>query len=320
MGAIDLGALLEQVRIGQLPEARRRGLRLEIAPAENLWVRSDSNLLRRILFNLVSNAIRYTPGGSIDVSARVSDTGEVSIRVHDTGIGIPRERLGDIFLDYVRVDETSQEGVGLGLAIVQRAVHLLGHKLTVDSVVGEGSQFELWLGTPIEREPARAPTDRAAAPPSSLEPAALFVIEDDPRSLDAMCGLAKKWGWIPYGGQSAKAVIARIAASPTNWPSNSATAGTLPGVIVSDKQLGAGESGFDAIDAVRKHFGIDDLPALMVTGDLSHAVHARAKDQSIAVVHKPCSPTLLRREIESLAFHYSLKRRQTDEQTDSVKG
>jgi signal transduction histidine kinase len=140
--------LLQQVVNTLKPLADEKGLELSLKGAA-IWVESDPALLTRIVLNLVGNALRYTEQGRVLVACRSAQGGRVlRVEVWDTGVGIAPEYLSQIFGEYFQV-HTAQgarlEGVGLGLTIVQRTAQLLGHKLSVRSVLGKGSCFALEL-------------------------------------------------------------------------------------------------------------------------------------------------------------------------------
>jgi PAS domain S-box-containing protein len=123
------------------PRAREKGLDLVLQPCD-AHVESDPDMLRSILDNLVGNAIKYTERGAVTISCRQAEH-TLLIEVIDTGVGIPPEKLQEIFHEYVRLDANVSEGLGLGLAIVSREAQLLGHPLRVESTVGVGSCFRI---------------------------------------------------------------------------------------------------------------------------------------------------------------------------------
>ncbi len=158
LGEVSLDELMHEVMLHFGPLARRKGLSLA-APPVALRVNSDRHLLRRILFNLVSNAIKYTDTGDVRVSAEaVGDA--VRLTVQDSGPGIPQDKIDDVFRDYVRLNPIkAAEGLGIGLSIVRRAAELLGHALTLESVPGEGTCVTLMLppaalGPPVAAQAA----------------------------------------------------------------------------------------------------------------------------------------------------------------------
>jgi PAS domain S-box-containing protein len=123
--------------------AARKGLVLEVVPS-NARVRSDPRMLGSILQNLVGNALKYTERGSVSVSCEDQD-GILLVQVRDTGIGIPADKLDLVFSEFQRVATGDYEGLGLGLAIVRRTAEVLGHRLRVQSSLGEGSMFGIDL-------------------------------------------------------------------------------------------------------------------------------------------------------------------------------
>lgn len=143
------------------PAARANALRFVTEPCQNI-VETDPRLLRSMLSNLVSNAIRYTPEGEVHVRCTAPGDGSVRFAVRDTGIGIQGHQLQAIFEDFNRLEEarrTHSDGFGLGLGLVRRLSTLLGLPVTVESAPGRGSTFQ------IEIPPAKVyPTGPNTAP------------------------------------------------------------------------------------------------------------------------------------------------------------
>ena len=146
--------LLRQIELEFAPLATARGIELAFVPC-SLAVRSDRRLLRRLIQNLVSNAIKYTPTGRVLVGCR--RRGEhLRIDVYDTGIGIPQSKRRDIFVEFHRLDQGAKiaRGLGLGLSIVERVARVLGASVDVDSTAGRGSHFSVQVprsnAAPIE--------------------------------------------------------------------------------------------------------------------------------------------------------------------------
>ncbi|TAN60842.1 MAG: sensor histidine kinase, partial [Magnetospirillum sp.] len=134
-----LTGLVDQIE----PEASARGLVIGVAPTSAV-VSSDPVLLERLLRNLLVNAVRYTETGGVLVGCRYRGR-DVAILVCDTGVGIPSDKVGEVFEDFIRLDGPSDQrggrGLGLGLGVVRRMSVLLGHKLELRSVPGKGSCF-----------------------------------------------------------------------------------------------------------------------------------------------------------------------------------
>lgn len=286
VGPLRLASLLRQVKLSQELIAKRKDLMFTVDVDTPLVVRSDVNLLRRILFNLVSNAVKYTAYGSVKVEA--FERGQaVCLRVTDTGIGIPQHQIDDIFRDYVRLEGASKtaQGIGLGLAITRRAVDLLGHRLSVQSEVGTGSVFEITVEKSDESE---LPLVQRAWPDPDAEAASgglVILIEDDPYGLTLLEELVKRWGYTVLAGATGDEILSRVPE------------GIQPALIISDLQLGTRETGFEAIGALRARFGARVVPAILLTGDVRPAVRTRALRENITVAHKPLSPMVLHHEI-----------------------
>lgn len=143
-----LSDLLDALRLNFAPVALEQGLQLRVRPTVH-GVRSDPVLLYRILLNLVSNALRHTRSGGVLVACRLRQhDGVVRIEVWDSGVGIAPEHQADIFKEFFQIGNPERDrhkGLGLGLTIVQRTAHLLGHRLDVCSLPGQGSRFSLEL-------------------------------------------------------------------------------------------------------------------------------------------------------------------------------
>lgn len=129
------------------PAARAKSLTLRISPCPRIIV-TDPKLLRGMLSNLLSNAIRYTRRGEVHIDCSLGVDGGVSLAVHDTGLGIAPEQVQAIFKDFYRTREAKEvtsEGFGLGLGIVRRLSRVLGLEVSVQSVLGKGSTFTVHI-------------------------------------------------------------------------------------------------------------------------------------------------------------------------------
>ncbi|MDM0029156.1 ATP-binding response regulator [Variovorax saccharolyticus] len=284
---IELESIFDQIRQSQGSAiAGRRGINLIVDAAKGVWVRSDMNLLRRILLNLVMNSIKYTLKGHVRVSWQY-ESGQVAVSVRDTGIGIPDDRLQDIFLDYVRLEEIPQEGAGLGLAIVRRAATLLKHPIKVSSEVGKGSVFKISL--PAALRPRDAAQRREGPGECAMLPgptAVVLVIEDHPYSLEVMCGMLRRWGYAAHGGSDGATALANLGD------------GSEPDLVISDMHL-LKQTGLEAISQIRARFQ-RQIPAMLLTGDVSPALEADARAHRVTVAHKPFSPVLMARQIHAM--------------------
>ncbi|SFJ58592.1 Signal transduction histidine kinase [Desulfomicrobium apsheronum] len=182
--------------------AREKGVRLEVRtdPRIPAHLFGDEVRLRQILFNLVGNAVKFTPKGRIDVSfVLVSAVGEspcqIRCTVQDSGVGIPSERLKDIFEPFIQVDGScvrTHQGAGLGLAIVRRLVDLMQGQIQIESVQGEGTSVGVTLPFAVgSSEPARTQREDMAA---DLGGRRFLLVEDDGVNRMAMERILAKFG------------------------------------------------------------------------------------------------------------------------------
>jgi signal transduction histidine kinase len=154
---VPLADLLERIQTDFAPIAREKNLKLVVMPT-SLRVRSDPNLLRRLVQNLVSNAIKYTITGKVLVGARRRGN-QVIIQVMDSGIGIPPSKFRTVFKEFARLDEGAKtaSGLGLGLSIVDRIARVLSHPVELHSTHGKGTDFRIVMPRDMSR-PAELPT------------------------------------------------------------------------------------------------------------------------------------------------------------------
>src|ERR1700680_5221053 len=164
LSSCRIDELLAQLEVEFAPLAAEKGLELTYVPS-SLAVRSDRRLLRRVLQNLVSNAIKYTPTGRVLVGCRRASK-KLRIEVIDTGLGIVAGKQKIIFKEFQRLDRSARvaRGLGLGLSIVERIARILDHKLTLRSSAGRGSTFTITV--PVVAAAAAGKSARARAPPA----------------------------------------------------------------------------------------------------------------------------------------------------------
>ncbi len=279
-----LGPLLERVARQFAPAADAKGLALRVART-SVAVESDPRLLERIVLNLVANAVRYTPRGGLLLGCRRRGAGEVDIVVADTGIGIATEDLPRVFQEFYQVDSRDRgQGLGLGLAIVERLVRLLGHTLSVRSVPGRGSVFAVRVAlasaVPSLRPAATAP----ASPGMELAGCRVLVVDDDSASRDAMRGLLERWGCSVTTAADRAAAIAAAAAA-------------APDAVICDLRLRADDCGLGVIAALEERYG-QARARILVTGDMASEATREAGLRGVAVLHKPTPPAKLRALLE----------------------
>lgn len=272
---VALGDLLARSCDGLAEAAATRGVELRIVPTR-VVVESDALIVRRMLHNLVSNALQHADCRRIVVGLRRRSHGFV-LQVHDDGKGIAASDQTRIFGEFTRLGDGEGRrpaaGLGLGLAIVKRLADMLGVAVTLRSVPGRGSVFSLGV---LPRASSTL-TDLHAGAPAPLGVARVLVIDDDQPTLAATASLLRKWGCV---------VDAR-----TEWSGD--VSASRPDLVICDWAVGAEWTALDVIADVRAVHG-DALPAVVITGDSAPEVSARASAAGLLVLLKPVRPGQLR--------------------------
>jgi two-component system, sensor histidine kinase len=282
-----VAGLFEALRADFASLAENKGLRLEIQSCEDS-VHSDPSLVQQVLRNLVSNAIKYTREGMVQLRC-LHETACVRIEVLDTGIGIPADQIAYIFDEFYQVGvptNSSRDGYGLGLSIVQRIVRLLKLELDVHSEIGKGSAFSLTL--PAGRAQNRPmPADRSLISGTwpQIGRVRLLLVEDDPSVLHATRMLLKVEGYQVTAVSSLAEVVEAVDKSQEF------------DLLVTDYHLANGETGTEVIRRLRETLGVS-LKAVLMTGDTSSAVRELPRDPYMRIASKPVNAeellTLLR--------------------------
>jgi len=248
------------------PEAMLKGLRLRAVPS-SLHARTDPVLFRRMIGNLIANAVRYTERGGVVIGCRRRQ-GKHWIEVWDSGIGIPEDKTGEIFEEFSQLDNDARNrGSGLGLAIVAKSAALLGLEVRLRSQPGKGSMFALEL-------PLGVQSKAEVKLKHELRPLHIALVDDNSMILHAMvCALEGMGGHQITAATSGAALFAQLGTQS-------------PDIVVSDFRLGQGQTGFQVIEQARALFG-NDLPALLITGDTDPMLIRSMADRGIIVQHKP---------------------------------
>ncbi|MGB0506813.1 MAG: PAS-domain containing protein [Pikeienuella sp.] len=191
---VSLSAILAPLRDELTPVAEAKGLGFQILDS-SLNVFSDPGYLRRIIQNLVSNAIRYTDQGRVLVGVRRNGP-MVRVEIWDTGRGIAKEDQENIFQEFKRIDKTTSDtGLGLGLAIVERACNRLDHKLELCSKFGQGSRFSVELPIKVGHEVrVLPPRDKTEDDQLVQQGQIVFLVENDLQLANAMTMAIEQWG------------------------------------------------------------------------------------------------------------------------------
>ncbi|WP_333836940.1 hybrid sensor histidine kinase/response regulator [Novosphingobium sp.] len=289
LGNVNLAALLATLQTEFAPMARSAGLAFVVEPVA-AWVRSDARLLRRILQNLVSNAIRYTARGEVRITVDQPAPGQVRVSVADTGPGIPHDQQERIFEEFRRLDTSNRiPGKGLGLAIVRRATAMLQHPLALNSEAGAGACFAVTLpegecqadAVPAHAKPAR---DR------TIQGRRILVIDNEAQIQLGMETLLSGWGCQVTAAGSGAAALDRLG--PVDQ-------GALPDVIIADFHLDHAETGDQAVHDIRTALG-RDLPAIIISADRSEELKTRLAGQKLPLLGKPVKPAQLRALLQTM--------------------
>ena len=247
-------------------------------------VHSEANLLEQILRNYLSNAIRYTQSGGIEVNCEDHD-GQLTINVIDTGPGIDAQAHEDIFTEFYQLSNPERDrlkGLGLGLSIVQRTAKLLGHTIAVQSEPGKGSVFSVTV--PL----ADIPPKTAIKAPTPLYgtvagASPLILVVDDERSIrEGMRDLLEIWDYDVITAADGHAALEQLH-----------SVNRIPDAIISDFRLRKNQTGLEVIKAIHSTYHAD-IPALIVTGDIEQERLVEMNTSNFQVLYKPVPPAKLR--------------------------
>jgi signal transduction histidine kinase/ActR/RegA family two-component response regulator len=263
--------------------AREKKLSFRALPSD-AWVRSDFILLEQIVFNLITNALRYTRRGGVVVGCRKRGD-RLRIEVWDSGIGIAEDQHDTIFGEFYRLGEPDRDrraGLGLGLAIVDRLCRLLDHPIEVKSTVGKGSVFAVTVPLAPANKRAIEASIVPRAQPSLSHDKLVLVIDDDPLVLEGMSGIFRKWG-------------CRVVTADSDSKALKAATGQddVPDLIISDYHLANGRTGIATIEWLRGELSAQ-IPAFLISGDTDPATLHEAKAKGFHLLHKPVDPMALR--------------------------
>lgn len=300
---LDAGALTPEISTFRLddllgsiaanfePLAKEHGNRLRVV-ASSLPVRSDRRMLRRVLQNFLSNAIKYTTGGTVLVGARRAGD-HVRLEVHDTGAGISPADQEVIFEEFRRLRPQGQprQGIGLGLSIVRRICRVLDHPVQVRSKPGRGSVFAVSVPIASTRDLPMRDAARAAPLSGKIAGLQLLCIDNEPRILDGMSVMLGGWGCQVTTALGLEEAIVLLEADA--W---------RPDVVLADYHLDD-EDGLSAIALLREKY-LPDIPAILITADRSRKLRTQAKEAGISLLNKPIRPAALR----AIVSRYHIRR------------
>ena len=280
IGTVSLAELFDRLRLEFEPIAEKRGLRFRVI-ASSQWVRSDRRLLRRMLQNLVSNAIKYTKQGRVTLGCRRHGA-HLSIGVWDSGIGIAQAEQTLVFEEFRRLDDkrSGTRGLGLGLSIVQRIARVLDHDIRLVSEPGRGSMFAIEV--PRTEAPPDRPVNELRAPPGQRIVGMLALcIDNEPQIIASMKTLLENWGCDVVTALGVEEALGALENSER-----------CPDILLADYHLDVG-TGLEAIDALRNSMAAD-VPAVIITADHSPDVQREIRRRGFMLLRKPLKPAALR--------------------------
>ena len=275
--------------------AKQKGVTLRYVQT-NVMVYSDKNLLRRVLQNLLSNAVRYTPKGSILVGVRRIQTAntekKIKLCVYDTGLGIAAHQQHEIFSEFHQLDNNKGEGIGLGLTIVEKICRLLGHQVGLTSLPGKGSCFSV-TATRIMHTSGNSKQVLKTESYNKelfLENKRFLLVENDEQVANAMCALLADWG--------ANTTLITSGTEAHNVSHQHFD------VLIADYHLNYGENGFD-VAAILSEENVSFALKILVTANRSNEIREKAAASQFSYLPKPLKPAALKRLLkQSLPHHH----------------
>ncbi len=292
--------LLSRLEIEFSVLAREKGLALKLVPCSG-FVKSDPQLLRRVLQNFISNAVRYTDKGRILIGCRKSGQ-NLRIEVWDTGMGIASDKTAEIFEEFRRLETASHgpdKGLGLGLAIVERIRQILDAKVSVvsktanqlDTATGHeinchGTCFsiEVPCGQKMQVVPVVAPLALVEASRGMK----ILCVDNEPMILEGLVALLEQWGHLPICAKSSLEALQQMELHQFD-------------AILLDYHLSANENGLDFAARLQMNAGFR-TPVLLITADRSQSIRSRAQDLGCECIYKPVKPASLRRYLNGQAL------------------
>lgn len=266
-------------------QASKRELQLHYRMS-SAWVYTDSHLLRRILQNFLSNALRYTESGRVLLGCR-RRLDMLEIQVYDTGPGIAPSEQTRIFEEFVRLGSNRKrgdKGLGLGLAISRRSADILKHPIKLESQLGRGTMFSIVLPmTPAQKKlrPAKPPVPMVGG----LQGVKVLCIDNEEAIVEGMKGLLETWGCQVSTAFDVASSVASFKEQPVDF-------------IIADFHLDNNETGIQVFDRLREL--TPSLSGVMISADNSESVRDAAHSRGYYYLSKPVKPAALRSLIRRL--------------------
>jgi PAS domain S-box-containing protein len=300
--------LFEELRTDLTPSAELKGLELIFAPCKRV-IQSDRTLLRSVLQNLIINAIRYTQKGKVLVGCRLAThtlqaEKAIEIQVNDTGIGINKADQQRIFVEFQRLQDSQtqkhDQGLGLGLAIVQRISQILEHPIKVTSVYGKGSKFSvtvpLYSGKLFEVEKTRQWQSQ-----QNIAGLRILCLENTPDVLEAMKTLLEQWQCQVLTASNYDEAMQHYHNSAQTEQNGHLTFD----IVLADYRLDDDRTGLDFLQFLDEEQQL--FSAILVTAEQEDAIKITCRDFGYNFLAKPVDPLALRNILQRVsALHRRL--------------
>ena len=247
------------------------------------WVKSDPQMLRRILQNFLSNALRYTGEGLVLIGCRhLKD--QLRIEVWDTGPGIPESRIGEIFQEFRRLDtpdKHNEKGLGLGLSIADRMSKVLNHSIKVRSVYGKGTVFSVTVPKVLAQKHTSnfLPGKRSF---NTLENLQILCIDNEPLILEGMRALLEGWKCRVTTAEDQQQALELIEQQ---------TKATE--IYLADYHLNNNKTGVMALKAIEDKLG-EKISGIVITADRTDKIADEVSEAGFLLLQKPVKPAALR--------------------------
>lgn len=281
---VDAGPLLWDTTTTLREVAAAKGLRLECRIEDRLFIQTDPALLRRVLHNLLDNAVKYTAVGGVHCSMAAHGA-QMEITISDSGPGIPADVIGNLGRPHMRSAAAANGGLGLGLGVVHGLCPLIGVSLHISAAAGSGTRVTLTSPLVVTRS---QPAHLSPAMESDVEGLRVLLVDNHPVILGEMAQLLRTMGFTVSAFESA---VEALQFGRTEHLD----------LVVSDMHLDSELNGLDLVDALRQVPSRQDLPAMVITGDIGLTIPDSPRASGIAVIHKPASPDKVRRAVRLLA-------------------
>jgi two-component system, chemotaxis family, CheB/CheR fusion protein len=289
VSTFSVNVILEKLRDEFTYHADAKRLKFRLVPC-SAFIASDPRLLEQMVRNLISNALKYTASGKVLMGCRRSK-GHLRIEVWDSGVGINEFDLQAIFDEYHQVDNAARErsrGLGLGLSIVKRLGNLLGHAVTVRSVLGKGSVFAIDVMELLRQPDAIAISTDVAEPDAPQKSGKILIIDDDPEVRELLEMLVGDDGHHVISAHDGPSALKLVRPSRNK-----------PDLILSDYNLPGGMNGVEVTRRLIEQIG-HPVPVIILTGDISTEALRNIAEYDCVQMNKPVKPKMLTQTIRRL--------------------